>query len=238
MRGEEVDRPPISMWRHFFPQETSSEGLAEAMLGFQRRYDWDFMKVNPRASYHAEDFGLRPVLEPDDWLKLEVLDPGQGVLGEHLQALDAISLGLNGEVPFLMTVFTPLSIASRLVPSEEVSLRHLREHPDLVRHALEVVTETFARFSTAFLDRGASGIFYATTSWATTRVITEEEYARVARPYDLKLLGALPECEFHILHVCRDDNMLGALADYPVHAFNWDTRGEGNLSLADGRLAG
>ena len=97
LRGEEVDRPPISMWRHFFPQETSSEGLAEAMLGFQRRYDWDFMKVNPRASYHAEDFGLRPVLEPDDWLKLEVLDPEQGVLGEHLQALDAISLGLNGD---------------------------------------------------------------------------------------------------------------------------------------------
>jgi len=55
LAGEETDRPPVSMWRHFFEDETSAEGLAEAMLGFQRRYDWDFMKVNPRASYHAED---------------------------------------------------------------------------------------------------------------------------------------------------------------------------------------
>lgn len=34
LSGQEVDRPAVSMWRHFFPQETSSEGLAEAMLGF------------------------------------------------------------------------------------------------------------------------------------------------------------------------------------------------------------
>jgi uroporphyrinogen-III decarboxylase len=29
--------------------------------------------------------------------------------------------------------------------------------------------------------------------------------------------------------------MLAALADYPVHAFNWDAHGQGNLSLAEGR---
>ena len=46
LRGDEVDRPPISVWCHFYQKENSSEGLAEAMLGFQRQYDWDFMKVN------------------------------------------------------------------------------------------------------------------------------------------------------------------------------------------------
>ena len=49
LRSEEVDRPAVSMWRHFYGQETTAEGLAQAMLAFQRRYDWDFMKVNPRA---------------------------------------------------------------------------------------------------------------------------------------------------------------------------------------------
>ena len=53
-----MDRPPVSMWRHFYAEETAADTLAEAMLGFQREYDWDFMKVNPRASYHAEDWGL------------------------------------------------------------------------------------------------------------------------------------------------------------------------------------
>ena len=56
LEGETVDRPPISVWRHFYDRETTSQGLVESMLGFQRQYDWDFMKVNPRAQYHVEDW--------------------------------------------------------------------------------------------------------------------------------------------------------------------------------------
>ncbi len=249
LAGEDVDRPPVSMWRHFYAEETAPDTLAEAMLGFQREYDWDFMKVNPRASYHAEDWGLTmraggddspeavswPVSEPADWTRLEVLDPYAGVLGEQLQALGLIAKGLEGQVPFLMTVFTPLSIAARLVQSEETFVRHLRESPEEVRHALEVVTETFALYTKACLEAGASGLFYATTSWATTDSLTLYEYNEFARPYDLRVLEAASDAEFNLLHVCRDNNMLAELGDYPVHAFNWDARGEGNLSLADGR---
>ena len=249
LAGCDVDRPPASMWRHFYAEETAPDTLAGAMLGFQREYDWDFMKVNPRASYHAEDWGLTmragadgspepvswPVSEPGDWTRLEVLDPSAGVLGEQLEALRLIGDGLEGEVPFLMTVFTPLSIAARLVPSEQIFLQHLREHPDEVRHALEVVTETFARYTEACLDVGASGLFYATTSWATTDSLTLDEYATFARPYDLQVLEAASGAEFNLLHVCRDNNMLAELGDYPAHAFNWDAHGQGNLSLADGR---
>jgi uroporphyrinogen decarboxylase len=110
IRGGDVDRPPVSMWRHFFDQETSPEGLAEAMLGFQRRFDWDFMQVNPRASYHAEEWGLQvegdgagaprtagtPIRAPEDWRNLAVLKPDSGVLGEQLQALEAIAEGPKG----------------------------------------------------------------------------------------------------------------------------------------------
>jgi uroporphyrinogen decarboxylase len=248
LRGEDVDRPPVSMWRHFFAHETSAEGLAEAMLGFQRRFDWDFMKINPRASYHMEDWGLQvsyerygepqtlgwPVGVPEDWLKLEVLDPEQGVLGEQLRAVEAISRGLGGEVPFLMTVFTPLSIASRLVSSEDAFMEHVQGYWDEVSYALDVIAETFVRFSRACLDRGASGLFYATTSWATTDRLTSEEYTRYARPHDLGLLEALPETEFTMLHVCKDNNLLRSLTDYPVQAFNWDARSPSNPSLAEG----
>jgi uroporphyrinogen decarboxylase len=249
LAGEEVDRLPVSMWRHFYSQETSPEGLAEAMLGFQTRYDWDFMKINPRASYHVEDWGVKvkyegdaspkvvstPVNTPDDWLGIKVLDVNNGVLGEQLTALDIIARGLNGKVPFVMTVFTPLSIASRLIGSEELFLRHLREHHAAVSHALDEITETFIRFSRACLQRGASGLFYATTAWATTDRLTENEYRKYALPHDLRVLQALPPAPFHILHVCRRRNLLKAVKDYPVHAFSWDPRAEGNPSLLDGR---
>ena len=145
--------------------------------------------------------------EPGDWTRLEVLDPSAGVLGEQIEALRLIAKGLEGRVPFLMTVFTPLSIAARLVPSEEMFLEHLREHPESVRQALEVVTETFVRFTNACLDVGASGLFYATTSWATTDLLTLDEYAALARPYDLRVLEAASGAEFNLLHVCKDNNM-------------------------------
>ena len=249
LKGKEVDRLPVSMWRHFFTKEASADSLAEAMLGFQDRFDWDFMKVNPRASYHVEDWGVivkyagdaepevveTPVKTPDDWLRIKVLDVNTGVLKEQLTALELIARRLKGELPFIMTVFTPLSIAGRLTGSEELLTQHLREHTDKVNYALEVITETFINFAAACFERGINGLFYATTAWATSDRLTEKEYATYARPYDLRLLSALPKAEFNVLHVCRERNLLKAVKDYPVHAFSWDPRGRGNPSLAEGK---
>ena len=78
LRGDDVDQPPISVWRHFYQRENSVEGLAEAMLGFQKQNDWDFMKVNPRANYHAEDWGLKQHLSGSD-----IVEPGGGRLARQ-----------------------------------------------------------------------------------------------------------------------------------------------------------
>ena len=254
VKGEKVDRPPVSAWRHFYSQETSAQGLAESMLEFQRRYDWDFMKVNPRASYHAEDWGVRlrfsdsdsvahqvvdwPIKTAADWETIRPLDVNRGVLAEQLEALRAIADGLNGEVPFIMTVFTPLSIAGQLAGSEDAMAEHLREHPALVHRALDVITETFTRFAGECLETGAAGLFYATTRWGTYDLVTEDEYAEFGSPYDLKLLEGLPDAEFHVLHVCGSNNMLLALADYPVAALNWDTQDDTNVWLKEGDKVG
>ncbi len=249
LRGDPVDRPAWSLWRHFYEKETTPQGLAEAMLGFQRAHDFDFMKVNPRASYHLEDWGLKlrfsgqphvkpvvldyPIKTAADWAKLEVLPPDRGVLGEHLEALKLIKEGLRGEVPFIMTVFTPLSLAGDLVADDAQLVRDLREQPRAVHAALEVITETFIRFARAAVEVGASGLFFATTSWASRRTITGAEYAEFGRPYDLKVLSAVRDAELNVLHVCDEENMLLALANYPVHAFNWAVTSPTNPSLSE-----
>jgi uroporphyrinogen decarboxylase len=48
LRGEPVDRIPVSLWRHFYQYEDTARGLADAMLLFQQDYDWDFMKDQPK----------------------------------------------------------------------------------------------------------------------------------------------------------------------------------------------
>ena len=247
LAGERVDQIPITMWRHFYGKEVTAEGLAESMLGFQREYDWDFMKVNPRAQYHVEDWGATfeytsdpntapnlihaPIASANDWETLTVLDPTKGTLGEHLHALSLIKNGLNGQVPFVMTVFNPLSIAGRLVSSDEILVQHLREHPKKVHAALEVITESYRHFVTECLNVGVDGIFYAATAWASYDLLTDAEYEEFGRPYDLRLLDASNGAPFDILHVCRSNNMLSTLANYPVQALNWDDRDDTNCNL-------
>ncbi len=249
LEGETVDRPPISVWRHFYDKETTVQGLVDSMLGFQRQYDWDFMKVNPRAQYHVEDWGATfrypadpsegptaldvPVGSPEQWEHIEPLKATAGVLDEHLKALSDIRKGLAGDAPFIMTVFNPISIAGRLVESEGTFVEHMRSHPERIHSVLEVVTETFCNYTSEILNAGADGIFFATTSWATTDLITSEEYAEFGRPYDLRVLDAAKDAWFNVLHVCRSNNMLRDLIDYPVQAFNWDTQDATNASLEE-----
>jgi uroporphyrinogen decarboxylase len=249
LEGKPVDRPPISFWRHFFEKETSAAGLADAMLGFQRTYDWDFMKVNPRACYHAEPWGCRfqfsgqphidpklieaAIKTPDDWRQIKPLAPTTGAFGEQLEALRRIKDGLHGEIPFVETIFTPLSVAGRLVGSDEAMRDHLGQYPERVHEALEAITVTFERFAKACLEVGVDGVFYATTGWATYDRLTDAEYEEFGRPYDVRVLKAVEGAPFNILHVCRSHNMLWKLMDYPAHAVNWATADPTNVDIGE-----
>src|SRR5689334_11367378 len=59
LRGDPVDRVPVSMWGHDFEHEWNTQAFVEAMIENYTRYDWDFMKVNPRASYHVEGWKVK-----------------------------------------------------------------------------------------------------------------------------------------------------------------------------------
>lgn len=251
IQSKEVDRPAISMWRHFYKEEQSVNTLADALLAFQKRFDWDFLKVNPRANFMVEDWGVRnrysadpfkapdttdwPVKKAADWDKIQPPDIHKGVLGQHLELLRLIAKGLKGQTPFIMTLFTPLSIAGRLTGSDEAMLKFMQEQPDTVHKVLDIVTETYTRFAKECLNIGAWGFFYATTHWGTYDRLTDAQYNEFGRPYDLKLLKSMSQGRFNVLHVCSSRNMLKALADYPVYAFNWDTQDPTNVWLKEGR---
>lgn len=253
LRNQGVDRPPVSLWRHFYECEQSAEDLAGAMLSFHRKYDWDWMKVNPRASYHVEGWGVKtdynaegangkpvvtqaPVQSAADFGKLQPLSVSEGVLGEQIEALERIGEALGGEAYFLETVFNPLSIAADLVNDDATFLRFMQEDPQALKAGLEVITETFIAFSSAVLKAGAGGLFFATTEWASRDKLTEEQWAEWARPYDLRVLAAVQGAPFNVLHVCKNNNLLFALADYPVDAINWAVGSPGNPSMRDVQL--
>jgi len=247
LRGEEVDRVPVSAWWHDFAREWSPHGLAEATLEAYRQYGWDFIKVNPRACYYAEDWGARyvqadaankqPILvepgvsSPEHLSRIQPLDVSRGAYGEQVESLRIIGERLAGEAPFIQTVFSPLAVASRITGSTKYVQRLMRESPDRLMEALAAIARTLAEYSRACLDAGASGIFFATVEWGSRDTISLEDYNRFARPFDLQALAAVQGAPFNVLHVCRDNNHLLGLLDYPVAVFHWDALGKGNPSL-------
>ena len=248
LRGDDLDRVPVSAWWHDFPREWSAPSLAEATLEAYRKYDWDFVKVNPRACYYAEDWGARyviadgadkqPILtepgisSPDHLARIKPLDVNKGAYGEQVEALRLIGAGLAGEAPFIQTVFSPLAVVSRITGSTKYVQRLMQEHPDALLGALDAIAATLADYARACRDAGASGIFFATVEWGTRDLISLEDYNRFARPFDLRVLEAVQGAPFNVFHVCRDKNHLLDLLDYPVAAFHWDALGRDNPGLA------
>lgn len=248
--GENTDRPPVALWRHFYHREGSAESLASSMLEFQRTYDWDLLKVNPRASYHVEDWGVRtarpgtgPLDKPrvvrsavrlaQDWDRIRPLDPTKGVLGEHLDAEERIAAAIQGDTDWIMTVFNPISIAADLVDDDAVFVDHLRAHGERVHGALRAITETFAGFVRETVARGSAGIFFATTDYANDTRIDRALLAEFGRPYDLRVLAEAAGAPLNTLHVCGPGAFLPDLLDYPVAILSWAAHERGNPTIRD-----
>jgi uroporphyrinogen decarboxylase len=247
--GAWLQRPPVSFWRHFYTEENDSEALAAALLGFHREFGWDWIKLNPRASYLLEDWGFLyeasthphakpakkhfPVQTSADWQRITPKPATAGALGEHLELIARVVQAAGGD-PVLMTVFTPLSVAGDLVPDDGMLLRHLQDHPQAVAGALDAITETLETFAVEALNAGADGLFFATTQWASRDLLSAEAYARWGRPYDLRVLQRVQQAPFNVLHVCGQRSLLGELKDYPVTFLNWGFADADNPDLALG----
>jgi uroporphyrinogen decarboxylase len=252
LRGERVDRPPISFWGHFYHRESSARDLVAATLEFHERYRWDWVKLNPRKHYHVEPWGVRyrysgrvnekPALEAwpikggADWASITPRPHDQGALAEQLEAVRMLRRALPADVPLIETVFTPLAILGEMVDVPETLALHMRTHPEAVRVALEAVGATFEPLVREVLRAGADGIFLATVDWGTRDRLSPAEYREWGRPGDLRLLAAASGAPFNVLHVCKRNNLLFELADYPVSAFSWAATDPTNPTLA-GALA-
>ena len=255
LRGDSVDRVPASMWGHDFTREWGMQSLAEAMVENFTRYDWDYMKVNPRASYHVEGWGVKvrpsgepyiapvfedsPIKSASDWKRIRPLEPDRGVLAEQLRSLQLIHHSIGYDAYFVQTIFCPLGVAKYLAGNKaEPVLQTLREDRSAMHAALRVITETFTAYAIACMEQGASGIFYATNGWASAGMLTPDQYREFGEQYDLEFLDAIKSrSKFNILHNCGTHIYFDQLASYPVQAISWDANAEGNPDLHQGQMS-
>ncbi len=238
IRGEQTDRPPVALWRHFPVDDQDPAELAASTVAFQRQYDFDFIKVTPASSFCIRDWGVEdtwlgneegtreyrhhPVQSPEQWQELSLLVPDQGALGAQLRCLEKILEAVGEEVPVIQTVFNPLAQAKNLVGRQDL-LAQLRENPTELRTGLETITDTTVRFIEAARRLGIAGIFLA-VQHASWELLSRQEYEEFGEPFDRRLLAAADGLWLNVLHLHGNRVMFDLLADYPVQVLNWHDR--------------
>src|SRR3990172_3186028 len=91
LKGEAVDRVPVSAWGHYASDPRTGDDLARAAIGFQQTFDWDFAKIMPTGMSPAMALGAKTFYEPvpkgtsrlaeplfrdpAGWARLPVVDP-------------------------------------------------------------------------------------------------------------------------------------------------------------------
>jgi uroporphyrinogen decarboxylase len=246
---ETTDSVPLSLWRHFHQEDRTPQDLAAATLAFTQEYDLDLVKLTPSGLYAVEDWaGERitypgtdhdppyvnapAVSAPTEWRRIPILDPTQGALGRELEAIRLVAAGLSGRIPFMMTIYSPLTLAAKLARPAVVEC--LREHPSDLHSGLATIAQTTAIFAKAILEAGADGFFFA-TQMASHHQLTPAEYAEFGERYDLLVLESIADkSAITVLHLHGQEVFFDLANRYPVHAVSWHDR-ETPPSLAEAR---
>ena len=240
IEGDPVDRPPICLWRHWPIEDESPETLADAMIRWQQKYDWDLVKHAPTGNYVIYDWGGETIYTPEnsrglgvstvtkravksihEWPELAQLDVTQGHLGRQLEAVRLAAEALDNSVPILQTVFSPLNIAPKL--AGELAQVSLSEQPEIYKRGLQIIAETMARFACESVQAGAHGIIFSAPH--NQGLYSEEQYKEFGEPYDRLILEAVrPEAKIIIGLASGPGNNLKRVSSYPIDGINWHDR--------------
>lgn len=246
LHGGEVDRVPIALWKHYHLQDRGPRQLADITMKLYRQFDFDLVKLTPSGLTPIQDWGatikfgvdddflplaVAPVISsPKEWASLPTLNVTRGALGRELETIGHVYNDMKGEAPFMMTIFSPLTVAFKLCGDKISGVKvidHLREAPAEVHKGLKTITKVVTEYAMACLAAGASGFFYA-TQMTNYDYLTKKEYEEFGVPYDMQVLEALRgKSRVTMLHVCKKNLMFDLVTDYPVHVINWADKESG-----------
>ena len=238
LKGEQPDRPPVALWRHFPVDDQRPELLAAATLNFQRTYDFDLVKVTPASSFSLKDWGVEDewrgnpegtrdytrhvIHSPHDWETLPALEPTAPHLSGQLACLRLIRAELGPETPLLQTVFSPLAQAKNLAGGD-VLLAHLRLYPEAVLKGLATIAAITHRFVEASMETGIDGIFYA-VQHSQAQLLNAEEYQTFGLPFDQQVLEPTHDLWCNMLHLHGHNVNFSLLTQYDFQIANWHDR--------------
>jgi uroporphyrinogen decarboxylase len=214
LRGEPVDRPPVSFWFHFDMEDESPEVVAQTELELLQWFDLDWLKVMHDFAF-GEPGMIGSIRSPGDFRRIRPVRPNEGGFAKQAEVLHRIAEATGGEVPFIETIYSPWSIAEMY--SGWRLTEFVRADRPAVREGLRVICESLAAYVPRALAAGANGVFYVMDGASATRDV----YAYTVESLDIELLKQAQGAPFNVLHAHGKGFPLAAFTEYAVHGLSF-----------------
>lgn len=230
-----VDRPPVGFWFHFPAEEGLGQPCIDAHLNYYNNIDVDMAKIMCD-SYFAYPITIE-VEKASDWNNLKPLGKDHPFIREQVERVKGVKAGLKDDMCVYYNIIAPFS-GLRNGTSDELIMKHLKEDPAAIMHALDAVAEDLATLAELCItEAGCDGVYLNVQGGETDR-FSYEEYQKWIAPSDLKVINrANALSDINILHCCGwagFPNRLENWKEYPAKAVNWAIYIE-NLPLAEGK---
>jgi uroporphyrinogen decarboxylase len=248
-----VDHVPFAIWRHFYYQAQTANGLAQSTLDFYHRYNVDLIVLAPSPYYMAEGWGadvrsfstddtapyiVSPtVARLSDWRDLPALDVSGSSLDREVEAVRQIRAQLGeDDAPLIVPLYSPLTTADLLCNGRIIE--DVQSFSNDLRSALEVIANATSEFASACLDAGADGFVFV-SRLAGQEKMRKRAHRDFGEQYDLQVLNRLGGAAIRILHLSVERPFFDLASRYPVQAVCWETwRADPSLSAASNQFRG
>jgi uroporphyrinogen decarboxylase len=230
LSGQKPDRDPISCWYHFGTQYLPGEKYADIVFSFYEYYGFDWLKVM-NDYFYPMPVGYDALKSVEDLKQLKPIEIDATPLHEQLTAIDIINNRLKGEAYVCDTIFDPYQSLQKS-PVGEYLPRLMKEEPQAVLDALEIVTQNTIEYAKRTLALGTHGIFMSILSGEDK--ISKQDFLVFEKPFAMKVFAAVKEmgpmntAHLHGKHIDIDECL-----DFPVAVLSWEDRQVGNPSLQE-----
>ncbi len=232
VRGEDIDRPPVTAWVHFLSDHLSGEQTAALHRCFVEAYDWDVVKVMNDYRYPIPA-SVQTLEDPASLRAFGPLSLDEACFAEQLKCLATLRAALGPDIALIDTGFDPYQQVLRNVGFDQAEF--LWRHPDETLRALNTVAENTCRYIAASKAQGVEAFFLSINGAIREgfpRGSSQQVYETFQRPFELQLLKAA-EGMVRILHVHGIGLDLGRVLDYPCEVISVSDRLPGNPTLAE-----
>jgi uroporphyrinogen-III decarboxylase len=233
--GKPVDKTPVSFFHHFHGEEGIGDRCVKNHIDFYRKSNIDFLKMMSDGFF---DFPLGiKISKASDWNKINPSGIADSYISKQVERAKSVNDILQGDCCSFYNTFAPFSMI-RFAVDDGMVMEHLREDPDAMLSALDVVAEIQIELARQLIEAGGCTGVYIPFQGGEKDRFTFDEYRSLITPSDTKLLDSANKfSDYNIIHLCGwagVPNNLEVWQDYSSKAVNWAVHIE-KLSLAEGK---